>query len=229
MGKECSGGSRPVDDEHFASERERMVARQIARRGITDERVLSAMRKVPRHYFTPPEYRHMAYDDGPLPIGYHQTISQPFIVALMTEILAPQPEDRVLEIGVGSGYQTAILAELVHEVVGIERITELAAEARDRLVTLGYRNVSVHVGDGTLGYARMAPYNAILVAAAAPKIPEPLIMQLAEHGRLVIPVGSGYEQVLQCVHREPETLVIETHTPVRFVPLIGQHGFKANT
>ncbi len=212
-------------EEHFAEARARMVQQQLRRRGISDPRVLAAMGKVPRHLFVPSEVRHLAYEDGPLSIGAGQTISQPYIVALMTQLLNPQPEDHVLEIGVGSGYQTAILAELVKDVIGMERISELAEGARERLERLGYSNVTVLVGDGTLGYARAAPYDAILVAAAAPEVPEPLLMQLAVGGRLIIPVGSDFEQIIKRIRRTEEGFKTEDLTPVRFVPLIGKHGF----
>lgn len=213
-------------DEHYARARAKMVQRQIKKRGIDDPRVLAAMQKVPRHLFVPPEAQHLAYEDGPLSIGAGQTISQPFIVAMMTQLLDPRPDDHVLEIGVGSGYQTAVLAELVKDVVGLERIEELAELARERIQSLGYGNVAIHIGDGTLGYTGAAPYDGILVAAAAPEIPEPLVMQLAEGGRLVIPVGSDFEQVIQRVRRTEEGLRVERLTPVRFVPLIGKHGFS---
>jgi protein-L-isoaspartate(D-aspartate) O-methyltransferase len=176
-----------------------MVEEQLVRRGITSPRVLDALRKVQRHRFVPQRYASLAYEDRPLPIGSQQTISQPYMVALMTQLLDLEVEDRVLEIGVGSGYQTAILAELVAEVIGIERLPELAASARQRLAEMGYNNVQIHIGDGSLGYPASAPYDAILVAAASPRIPDTLLDQLVDGGRLVI--------------------------PVRFVPLIGEEGF----
>lgn len=222
----------PPDDNPDASEerharaRERMVRQQLEQRNITDEHVLQAMRSVPRHAFVPPDMQRSAYADGPLPIGAGQTISQPYIVAYMTELLMPEPGDRVLEIGVGSGYQTAVLAEIVAEVTGVERIPALAEEAQARLEALGYANVAVHVGDGTLGYARGAPYDGILVAAASPGVPEPLTMQLKVGGRLVIPVGDNLSQVLRRVTRTEDGLCTEDLSPVRFVPLIGKHGFE---
>lgn len=224
-GKGCNVDTLDQEEKQYRQARARMVRRQLMRRGITDERVLAVMGKVPRHLFVPESLRHLAYDDGPLAIGAGQTISQPYIVALMTQLLEPKPEDRVLEIGVGSGYQTAILAELVKEVIGIERIAELAEQARQRLVDLGYRNVTVLVGDGSQGYPPRAPYDGILAAAAAPDIPEPLLMQLAEGGRLVIPVGRGYQQVIVRARRLPEGIQVERLTPVRFVPMIGKWAF----
>lgn len=224
--------SQPVppeaDNETYARQRAAMVQEQLIRRGITDERVLKAMGTVPRHLFVPPRLRHLAYDDSPLPIGAGQTISQPFMVALMTQLLRPAPDDRVLEIGVGSGYQTAVLAELVREVIGLERIPELAEQARKKLEEMGYRNVTIHVADGSAGFPEAAPYDGILVAAAAPRIPEALLEQLAEGGRLVIPVGDAYDQMLERAWRQGGSIHIERLVPVRFVPLIGRFGFQEN-
>jgi protein-L-isoaspartate(D-aspartate) O-methyltransferase len=217
--------SDPSEDRH-ARARERMVRQQLERRNITDGHVLQAMRAVPRHAFVPDEMQKSAYADGPLPIGAGQTISQPYIVAYMTQLLKPEPGDKVLEIGVGSGYQTAVLAEIVDEVIGIERIPALAEQARARLKAQGYDNVAVYVGDGTLGYARAAPYDGILVAAASPGVPEPLVTQLKVGGRLVIPVGDDYSQTLRRVTRTEGGLRTEDLSPVRFVPLIGKHGFE---
>jgi protein-L-isoaspartate(D-aspartate) O-methyltransferase len=215
-----------LKDEYYTHAREQMVRRQLARRGISNRRVLDAMMTVPRHFFVPPRSRHLAYSDGPLSIGHGQTISQPYIVALMTQLLQPEPEERVLEIGVGSGYQTAILAELVEEVIGLECIPDLAEQARERIEELGYENVMIRVADGSLGYAQSAPYDGILAAAAAPVIPEPLTMQLADDGRLVIPVGSASEQIIERAIRRGGSIHIERLIPVRFVPLIGKFGFK---
>jgi protein-L-isoaspartate(D-aspartate) O-methyltransferase len=222
------GDSSETDREkdRYASVREHMVKKQLIRRKIANPYVLEAMRKVPRHLFVPSEYRHMAYEDGPLSIGSRQTISQPYVVALMTELLALNRSDRVLEIGVGSGYQTAILAELVEEVIGIERINVLVNQARERLTALGYKNVTVIEADGTLGYPAKGPYDGILVAAAAPSVPQPLIDQLAEGGRLVIPVGDSANQVIQRIRRKEDQILVEKLIPVRFVPLIGEHGFS---
>ena len=210
-------------EEHYRRARQHMVQRQLAARGISDPHVLDVMARIPRHRFVSPQVRHRAYDDRPLPIGSGQTISQPYIVALMTQLLELTPTDRVLEIGVGSGYQTAILAELVAEVIGVERIPELAERARCILAALGYDNVTVHVGDGSVGSPAQAPYDSILAAAAAPRIPEPLIDQLADGGRLVLPVG-GSDQTLVIVRRMGGQVDVKYHTPVRFVPMIGRWG-----
>ncbi len=205
--------------------RERMVREQLIARGISDARVLEAMRRVPRHEFVPPHLRAHAYEDGPLPIGGGQTISQPYIVAYMTQALALRPEDVVLEIGTGSGYQTAVLCELARQVYSLERRPELAERARETLTRLGYRNVRVLVGDGTRGLPEFAPYDAILVTAAAPAIPAPLREQLAEGGRLVLPIGGQRQQLLQRVRRHGDRWTVEDLLPVVFVPLYGEHGF----
>lgn len=202
-----------------------MVRQQIARRGVDNPLVLNAMRKVPRHLFVPKEYQGRAYEDSPLPIGAGQTISQPYIVAYMTQLLQPEPDDRVLEIGVGSGYQTAILAEIVDEVVGLERVASLASSAAERLAALGYQRATIIAGDGTLGYPEHAPYNGILVAAAGPRIPPPLIEQLALNGKLIIPVGSSDSQLIKVVEKTPDGVKVSDLTPVRFVPLIGEEGW----
>lgn len=204
------------------SARERMVAGQLAARDISDARVLDAMRRVPRHEFVPPRLVTQAYDDRPLPIGHDVTISQPYIVALMTQALRLRPSDRVLEIGTGSGYAAAVLAELVADVTTVECIEPLALEARDRLASYGDR-VRVVVGDGSLGHAAGAPYDAIVVTAAAPEIPPPLLEQLGPGGRLVIPVGRGVEQLVRVTrtdHGDERDVLL----PVRFVPLTGEHG-----
>src|SRR5574341_379564 len=219
----------PADEEFhsdpYAQARARMVTGQIERRGITNPRVLGAMRRVPRHEFVPPEYRDLAYTDGPLYIGHDQTISQPYIVALMTALMAPTPEDRVLDVGAGSGYQTAILCELARELIGIERIPQLADNTAVRRAQLGYANTLISVGDGSQGYAEAAPYQGIVVGAASPAIPQPLLDQLADGGRLVIPVGNKWEQMLERVTRRGGSFHIERLTAVRFVPLLGEHGF----
>jgi len=202
-----------------------MVRQQIARRGVDNPLVLNTMRKVPRHLFVPKEYQGRAYEDSPLPIGAGQTISQPYIVAYMTQLLQPEPDDRVLEIGVGSGYQTAILAEIVDEVVGLERVASLASSAAERLAALGYQRATIIAGDGTLGYPDRAPYNGILVAAAGPHIPPPLIEQLALNGKLIIPVGSSDSQLIKVVEKTPDGVKVSDLTPVRFVPLIGEEGW----
>jgi len=203
----------------------RMVAEQIAGRGIINERVLDAMREVPRHLFVAPQLRHLAYEDGPLPIGENQTISQPYIVALMTQLLGLRGDENVLDVGVGSGYQTAILSLLAREVVGLERIQTLAEQAARRLDELGYENVTIHVGDGSQGLPDQAPFDAILVAAASPGVPAPLSAQLAGGGRLVIPIDDGQGQMLERITRKGDALHVEQVVPVRFVPLRGKHGF----
>jgi protein-L-isoaspartate(D-aspartate) O-methyltransferase len=217
----------PAEDGWFVRARAAMVRDQLAGRGINDPRVLAAMGKVPRQQFIAPAYAKNAYDDAPLPIAAGQTISQPYMVGLMTQLLDPQPGQRVLEIGVGSGYQAAILAELAGEVVGVERIPALAQAAGLLLSEMGYANVVVYIGDGTQGWPDRAPYDGILVAAAGPSVPAALTDQLADGGRLIIPVGaSGGEQVLMRVTRQGKLLLHENLIDVRFVPLIGRYGFK---
>jgi protein-L-isoaspartate(D-aspartate) O-methyltransferase len=197
-----------------------MLESQIRGRGVSDPRVLDAMMRVPRHLFAPDRYREQAYEDHPLPIGQGQTISQPYIVALMLEALALQPGDRVLEVGTGSGYVTALLAELVTQIVSIERHGRLADGARELLARLGYSNVQVVVGDGSEGFAEVAPYNAILVSAAAREIPEALIAQLAEGGRMIVPIGGEDSQQLQFVRMEGGQSKIALRELCRFVPLV---------
>jgi protein-L-isoaspartate(D-aspartate) O-methyltransferase len=206
--------------------RHNMVRQQLEDHGIHDQRVLAAMRKVPRHRFVPSNHIARAYEDGPLPIAEGQTISQPYIVALMTQTLAPQPHERLLEVGAGSGYQAAILAELSLRVTAIERFESLALKARQRLAKLGYENISLQVGDGTLGYPPDAPYDGILVAAVGPRIPPPLLEQLADGGRLIMPVEHGKIQTLMRIRREGTAYHEEALIEVRFVPLIGQYGYK---
>jgi protein-L-isoaspartate(D-aspartate) O-methyltransferase len=202
-----------------------MVRTQLRDRGIRDERVLSAMERVPRHEFIAPEFHAQAYDDCPLPIGEGQTISQPYIVALMLEALQLRPEDRVLEIGAGSGYQSALLAEMAAHVYAIERHASLARAAKEVLDQLGYDNVTLMIGDGSLGLPANAPYDAIIVAAAAPEIPEPLFEQLREGGRMVLPVGPQGAQDLQLVEKVQGRRVVSTLSGCRFVPLIGDQGY----
>jgi protein-L-isoaspartate(D-aspartate) O-methyltransferase len=206
--------------------RDRMVETQIAARGITDARVLSAMRKVPRHLFVPEEVRAAAYGDHPLPIGHGQTISQPYIVAMMTSLLQIHPDDRVLEIGTGSGYQAAILGILAKEVISFERIPEVARLAQKNLAVSSTRAVRVITGDGTRGYPERAPYDGVLITAATPSIPPPLIDQLAEGGRLVAPVGSRDLQELIRLTRKEKDLLRESFGGVVFVPLLGEHGWE---
>ena len=208
-----------------AREREVMVAEQLVARGVRSRRVLDAMRAVPRHRFVPPEAAAVAYEDRPLPIGLDQTISQPYMVACMTELLDLAPTNRVLEIGTGSGYQTAILAKLGGEVVTIERHAALHQRARETLGELGYANIELLCADGTQGYAARAPYNAILVTAGSPRIPPLLLEQLAEGGRLVCPVGSRRQQRIIKMTRQGNALIDETHTTCIFVPLTGQDGW----
>ncbi len=212
--------------DEFEQEREAMVIHQIERRGITSPRVLAAMLSVPRHRFVPPEMIRYAYDDNPLPIGSGQTISQPYIVALMTQVLALDGDETVLEIGTGSGYQAAVLGSLAREVHTMERHADLAEHAQDVLVELGFRNVFVHVGDGTLGWFDASPYQGIIITAAAPKPPPPLLDQLAEGGRMVIPVGAWGSQMLQLLQKEKSELTTIDVLPVAFVPLRGEHGWK---
>lgn len=215
-----------MSDDRTA-ERERMVETQLRHRGIRNPRVLRALETVPRHEFVPKELRRKAYADGPLGIGCGQTVSQPLMVATMSDALDPQPGDRVLEVGVGSGYQTAVLLELGAHVTGIERHGRLARDAERRLRKLGYTDFEVHVGDGSVGYPDGAPFDGILVAAAAPDVPAPLIDQLAPGGRLVLPVGDRRVQSLVCIERleDGSTKRIDLGAVV-FVPLIGTAGFS---
>jgi protein-L-isoaspartate(D-aspartate) O-methyltransferase len=198
-----------------------MVEQQIAARGVKEERVLGAMAKVPRHEFVPPDEIDQAYDDHPLPIGFGQTISQPYIVALMTELLEVEPGEKVLEIGTGSGYQAAVLAELTDRVYTVEIIPELARAAAHRLDRLGYEDVTVRTGDGYLGWSENAPFDAIIVTAAPDHVPPPLLQQLADGGRLVIPVGppGGYQTLWRITERGGQTFS-ENVTGVTFVPLL---------
>jgi protein-L-isoaspartate(D-aspartate) O-methyltransferase len=208
-----------------ATARSEMVERQLRRRGITDERVLGAMAKVPREAFVPERLREYAYDDGALPIGHGQTISQPFVVATICSLLALRGTERVLDVGTGSGYQAAVLAELAADVVTIERIPELAEEARGRFLEAGYPQVEARVGDGSLGVPDQAPFDAVAVAAAAPTVPPALYEQLADDGRLVVPRGTRWGQELVLVVRGPDGPVERISIPVRFVPLLGDEGF----
>ncbi len=212
--------SDSTETDAWRQDRERMVQRQIVRRGVEDERVLKAMRAAPRHHFVPEPRRRFAYDDRPLPIGYGQTISQPFIVAYMTEAIEPRSDFRVLEIGAGSGYQAAVLAEIVSEVYTIEIVRPLAEWAKERLAAADYGNVVVKHGDGYHGWSDHAPFDAIVVTAAAPHIPPPLIDQLRDGGRMIIPVGSPHlTQQLVMVEKDGEDVRTRNLMPVRFVPL----------
>lgn len=206
--------------------RNAMVEEQLIVRGISDKRVLDAFRIVPRHEFVPKDFLQNSYNDYPLPIGDNQTISQPYMVALMTECLHLKGGERVLEVGTGSGYQAAILAELVKEVYSVERFEGLADTARKELDSLGYRNIKIKVGDGTLGWEENAPYDGIIVTAGAPGIPESLVKQLKDGGRLVIPIGGGtFGQVLTVVERIGKSIRTSEICGCMFVPLIGKEGW----
>jgi protein-L-isoaspartate(D-aspartate) O-methyltransferase len=215
-----------MDDEiSYTTQRNRMVEDQIFGRDIRDPRVLDALRSVPRHRFVPQRERHLAYTDGPLLIGHNQTISQPYIVALMTELLELKGDEVVLEVGTGSGYQAAILGLLAREVHTIERHAELAARAQGVLEEIGLANVHVHIGDGSVGLPAYAPYQAIIVTAAAPSVPQPLFDQLADGGRLVLPVGSLGGQALERWVRRGDQFNHRIITAVAFVPLRGEYGW----
>lgn len=215
-----------LEDPRFVAARERMVAEQLSARGIHSGRVLAAMASVPRQVFVARQFWNEAYEDHPIPIGEGQTISQPYIVAAMLESLSVAPGDRVLEVGTGTGYQAALLGHLAHTVVSIERQPQLAEDARSNLAMLGYSNVEVITGDGSLGYPPRAPYDRIIVAAASPALPRGLFAQLAEGGRMIVPVGNRDAQVLRLVRKikgEPHVSDLEA---CRFVPLLGESGFK---
>nr|BCX01735.1 MAG: protein-L-isoaspartate O-methyltransferase [Bacteroidota bacterium] len=213
-----------LDSRRFRREREALV-QQLREKGITDERVLEAIGRIPRHLFVDSALWPRAYEDIALPIGFGQTISQPFTVAYQTQLLQVQPGDRVLEIGTGSGYQTAILCALGAEVFSMERLPALAERARERLEALGF-HPAIRVGDGSLGWPEQAPFDGILVTAAAPSVPEPLLEQLAIGGRLVIPVGDIQEQYMHRIVRTgPQAWRDEVSYPFRFVPLIGERGW----
>ena len=203
-----------------------MVLRQLRARGIADDRVLDAMERVPRELFVPETLQEHAYDDAALPIGSGQTISQPYMVGRICAELALRGDEKVLDVGTGSGYQAAVLAELADEVHTIERIPELAEEARKALAAAGYERVQVHVGDGSLGLPDEAPFTAIAVAAAAPGLPELLYEQLEPRGRLTVPVGGRWGQRLEVIVRSPEGPAVVHSVPCRFVPLVGEQGFK---
>jgi protein-L-isoaspartate(D-aspartate) O-methyltransferase len=212
-------------ESEVAARRSEMVEEQLLGRDIRDPRVLEAMARVPRELFVPPELRERAYDDAALPIGSGQTISQPYMVARIAELMALTGGERVLDVGTGSGYQAAVLAELADEVRTIERRPELADVARAALAAAGYERVQVDVGDGTLGLPEHAPYDAIAVAAAAPDLPQTLYEQLAARGRLVVPIGGRWGQQLQVIVRSPEGPAVVRSVPCRFVPLVGEEGF----
>jgi len=206
----------------FALEREQMVKEQVAMRGVTDERVLRAMRKVPREQFVPEQILGQSYSDGPLPIGYDQTISQPFVVAFMTAKLGLRPTDRVLEIGTGSGYQAAILAELAAKVYTIEIVEPLGKRAAQTLQRLGYKNVQVKIGDGYQGWPEYAPFDAVIVTCAPNHVPQPLVDQIKEGGRIIIPVGPAGDQTLYLLEKKNGRLEQRNVLPVSFVPMTGE-------
>jgi protein-L-isoaspartate(D-aspartate) O-methyltransferase len=216
----CGQSPAPVGD--LARERQRMVQEQLMPRGIREASVLAAMAKVPREEFVPPDSRAASYEDGPLPIGYGQTISQPYIVAFMTEQLRPQPGDRVLEVGTGSGYQAAILAELVSEVYSIEIVEPLAKNAEVTLQRLGYKNVHLKIGDGYKGWPEAGPFDAIIVTCAPDKVPQPLVDQLKDGGCMVIPVGDRFAQQLYLLEKKNGQLKQSATLPVRFVPMTSE-------
>jgi len=213
-------------EDSFRKQRDDMVTFQIENRGISDASILAAFRKIPRHLFMPEDQWESAYADYPLPIGEGQTISQPYIVAFMSNALGLKKSEKVLEIGTGSGYQAAILACLTKKVFSVERISSLAEQARQRLDNLKIKNVSVVIGDGTLGLPNEAPFDAILVTAAAPAAPQTLQNQLAEGGRMILPVGNRFQQTLQLWRRENNQLSCQDILPVVFVPLLGEQGWR---
>ena len=215
-------GQKPSAPSDFAVEHERMVQQQLRTRGIKDERVLAALAKVPREEFVPQDSRAASYEDGPLPIGYDQTISQPYIVAFMTEKLQPRPNNRVLEVGTGCGYQAAVLAELVADVYTIEIIEPLAKNAEATLQRLGYKNVHVKVGDGYSGWPDHAPFDAIIVTCAPNHVPQQLTDQLKDGGRMIIPVGERFAQELYLLDKKDGRLRESAVLPVRFVPMAGE-------
>lgn len=222
LAQQKSGEPASVSEDEYRQARERFVHEEIEGRGVRDPRVLAAMRKVPRHLFVPPDEQKHAYEDSPLFIGYGQTITEPYLVAFMSEALELKPHDRVLEIGTGSGFQAAVLAELVEEVYTIEIVAPLAKTAEERLRRLGYSNVHVRAGDGYLGWPEAAPFDAIILTAAPPeRVPPPLIEQLREGGRLVAPVG-GSEQDLIRIRRTGKGTTEQVLLPVRFVPMTGE-------
>lgn len=219
------GNDNMAVDQDFATQREQMVRDQLIERNIMDPRVLDAMRRVPRHAFVPKELAFAAYRDRPLPIGYRQTISQPYIVALMAELLQMSGHEIILEVGTGSGYQTAVLAELGAVVYSLEINDRLADQAGKRLGDLGYDNVEIYVGDGSQGLADMAPYDAIVVSACVPAVPGPLQAQMREGARMVLPVGGRETQYLERIWRVDAEWHSERLVPVVFVPLVGRYGF----
>jgi len=212
--------SYEANEDFFSRQRENMVDFQLKNRGINDPRVLTAMRKVPRHEFVPKRYRHLAYADSPLPIGENQTISQPYIVAVMTELLELKGKEKVLEIGTGSGYQAAVLAQLAMEVYTIEIIPELASRSKAVLNKLGYKNIKVRAADGYFGWIESAPFDAVIITAAPEKLPQPLVDQVKEGGRIVVPVGNYYQQLKVYIKKDGKVTQSDV-LPVRFVPMTG--------
>src|SRR4030065_1252277 len=224
---QCTNGKRVSESNprgDFKAMREKMVETQIKARGVKNPRVLSALLKVERHRFVPEENLNSAYSDQPLPIGEGQTISQPYIVGLMTELLELNGNEKVLEIGTGSGYQAAILAELAKDVYTVERVALLANRTEERFHSLGYNNIHIKVGDGTLGWSEEAPFDRIIITAGTPRIPEPLIEQLFEGGIIIAPVGDRFSQQLLKVRKSKGKLLEDYHTPCVFVHLIGEHA-----
>lgn len=213
------------DDERYARDRRHMVESQLRQRGIRDERVLEAMQRIPRHHFAPPEQRPRAYGDHPIPIAEGQTISQPFIIARSLEALSLGGTESVFEVGTGSGYQTALLALLARVVYSMERHAALAHGARAILSQLGFNNIRIEVGDGTRGLPEFAPFDAIVVSAAAPSVPQSLLDQLSDNGKMVVPVGPPSAQELQLVRKQDGKTVVEVLEACRFVPLIGSEGY----
>jgi protein-L-isoaspartate(D-aspartate) O-methyltransferase len=222
-------GAAEPSAEEYSAQRHAMAETQLRRRGIKDRAVLDAMLRVLRHEFVPPDFRYRSYDDVPLPIGDGQTISQPYMVAAITAALHLTGTERVLEVGTGCGYQAAVLSCLAKEVFAIELRPDLATAAAQRLVRLGYTNIYIHTGDGTLGFPALAPFDAIVVSAAAPAPPSPLLQQLAEGGRMVVPVGDVENQELQIIQRQHGTFRKISLDTCRFVPLVGVHGWKESS
>lgn len=210
----------------FNELREIMVKTQLIPRGIKDKRVLGAMKSVPRHLFVDKSMQHRAYDDMALSIGEGQTISQPYMVAIMSELLELKGDEKVLEVGTGSGYQAAILAEIAKEIFTIERVESLSKQAKEKFKSLGYKNIHVKVGDGTSGWQEEAPFNRIIITAGTPKIPEPLINQLSDEGIIIAPVGDRFSQQLIKLKKSQRQFSESYHTPCVFVPLIGEYGWK---
>ncbi len=214
-----------IEVPEWKHERERMVQKQIVDRGVKDPRVIETMKQVPRHFFVGETYYHQAYNDFPLPIGSQQTISQPYMVAVMTELMELKGPEKVLEIGTGSGYQTAVLALLCDRVYSVERISELASSARQRLTNLGFKNINIMVGDGSLGWPAFSPYDGIIVTAGSPGIPDELISQLADKGIMILPVGGEYAQTLNVIKKHKGRIYRKELFGCAFVPLVGKSGW----